>query len=351
MKLRRFSKLIFVAALFGILAVLFIKADTAQATFSDMYILHLMYRMESEVLQKTPAGQYYDVLFWGHSYELGQLVAENPGKYEELMDVTRLFVPGFEALLNGTGDTVFITSEQVQKLEAELDWFSLRGSSALKADIEKEKKRLQLDNMIGMTFSDAWQFINAIWIPVGPSQFTATPTAVPQLLPTANVVGPIQILGTDGKWSYYMINGVYLEYPTDYYISPQNLSFPSISFMPAEAFPTHLDRLYIWVDIGNIPVAEKNKLAPHFWYAAEEILWEKTVQNGGFDGVEFIVRTQDDPMMQLNAILYHEESQTAVHVSVKQIPFVPAGSDYSEFINQKIPYFQHLVDRIRMQTP
>jgi len=156
---------IVVAGLVVLSMLLLTQVDSVTATFSDMHMFVVMLRVESEIMQKTPSGQYYDSLFWKHSEELMQIIEPNPGKYEELVRVNRLFIPGLEALLEGKGDTVRITSEQVEGLKAQLDWFYSRGSPALREDIQRELQRLPLDHFVSITMREAWDFINSSWTP------------------------------------------------------------------------------------------------------------------------------------------------------------------------------------------
>jgi hypothetical protein len=162
---KRFRWSIVFIILLASLATLLMQFDSVQATFTDMHMFAVMLRVESEIMQKTPAGQYYDSLFWKHSEELMQLIEANPGRYEELVRVNRLFVPGLEALLDGKGDEVRVTSEQVEGLKVQLDWFYSRGGPALQEDIQTEWQRLPLDHFVGMTMNEAWDFINSNWTP------------------------------------------------------------------------------------------------------------------------------------------------------------------------------------------
>ena len=81
------------------------------------------------------------------------------------MRITHMFVPGLEALLDGEGHTVQITSEQVESLRTYLDWLASLGSLAFREDIQKEQHRFPLDIFVGMTMSEALDFINLSWIP------------------------------------------------------------------------------------------------------------------------------------------------------------------------------------------
>ena len=184
-KRSRWSYFVIVFIAFSIL--LLTQVDTVQATFTNMHMFTVMLRVEAEIMQKTPAGRHYDSLFWKHSRELANLIETTPGKTEELIEGNRLFIPGFEALLDGNGETVHITSEQVETLKAQLDWFYSKGSPALQEDMQRELQRLSLDHFVGMTMTEAWDYINSKWT----TDMMAQPTEVPELSePTQTPLAP-----------------------------------------------------------------------------------------------------------------------------------------------------------------
>ncbi|HKG54429.1 MAG TPA: hypothetical protein VKB04_09215, partial [Anaerolineales bacterium] len=109
MKLGKRSRwMIIFVILLTFLAIFFTHVDSVQATFSNMHVATVLFRVETEIMQKTPAGSYYRSLFWKHSDELVQIFLNHPENEEEFWRVNRLFIPGLEALLNGEGNTVRI---------------------------------------------------------------------------------------------------------------------------------------------------------------------------------------------------------------------------------------------------
>ncbi len=320
-------------------------------------------------MQETPAGQYYDSLFWKHSEELWQLIEANPGKYDELVRVNRLFIPGLEALLDGKGGTVRITSEQVDGLKAQLEWFAARESHTLQKDIQKEQQRLSLDHLVGMTMNEAWDFINSRWTPdmvvqqISPPDASVQQTSAPdpvvqQTLVPNSVVQQTSIPGvvveqtlvpdSDGRWAYYVCNGIYLEYPASYHIQ---FLVGSIFFVQSTDLSEWWDPSSIIVDIWNLPVADKGIFSPSYLYTAENIMWEGIVQNGEFEGFEYISNVPNepnDPVMILGAMLYNQENQLGVHIHVNGIP--PVSEDFA-LIKQRYEDFQHMVESVKIQLP
>lgn len=362
MKLNKRSRWIIVVTVLAILSVLS-QVDYVQATFSDMDMFTVMLRVESEIMQKTPAGQYYDSLFWKHSEELMQLIDANPGKYEELVRVNRLFVPGLEALLDGKGDEVRITSEQVEGLKVQLDWFASKASLALQDDIQKESQRLLLDDFVGMTMNEAWDFINSRWTPdmvIDQTLVTSSviqPTVVPEpelsrvtYFPESQTLVP----DSDGKWAYYVCKGIYLEYPaTHYFDISESDADCFIQFMPFTSEPLEWNPRSIMVYVSEIPATKKDLLNPSAFYPAGSIPWSSGIQHGEFEGVEYIVNSSNEPGMDIHAILYNQKNQliVGIQIHINEDLQISDHSDYSALINQRYEDFQHMVNSLRIQSP
>ena len=335
MKLNKRSRwiIVFIILLVSLTALL-MQFDSVQATFNNMHAVTVLIRVESEIMRKTPAGQYYESLLWKHNEEIGQISVSNPENNEELMRVLRLFIPGLETLVNGKGDTVHITSEQMEGLKAQLEWFAVRGSPTLQEDIQKEQQRLPLDHFVGMTMNEAWDFINSSW---------ASDSAVTQNL----------VEDSNGTWAYYVHNEVYLEYPSSYFLQVSESEKDFIYFIPSTGVPEQWNPCVMKVHIWNVPATEKDTANSHSRYSPESIVWEHSIQGSEFQGIEFISSRPGMPGMNIRAFQYNQENQLAIDiwVFVTENPQVPDDFDYSTMINQRYEYFQHMVDSIHMQMP
>lgn len=334
MKLSRRSRWILILALFlGAMIIFLTQVEAVKATFSDVHTVMVLLRVETEIMQKTPAGQYYESLFWKHNDELMKIFNAHPEHMEPFMIATRVFIPELDALLNGNGDEVYVTSEHVESLKSELDWFASRGSPSLREDIQREQQRLPLDTLIGMTMNEALDFINSNWSPNSVAEKTLVPDSY-------------------GEWAYYVHNGVYLEYPSSYNLQVSEIEKDFIYFMPSTGTPEQWNPCVMKVRIWNVPVNEKDANNPHSWYSPESIVWESSVQNPQFQGVEFVSSIQNLPVMDFHAFQYNEEHQLAVDiwVFVTENPQVDESFDYSEMINQQYEYFQHMVDSLQIRN-
>lgn len=332
MKLGKRSRwIIFLVILLAAVTILLTQVKSVQATFTNMHAFTVLLRVETEIMQKTPAGQYYESLFWKHNDELMRIASQHPENNEEFWRVTRLFIPSLEALLNGEGDTVEITAEQVESLNAELDWLASMGSTGLREDIQKEQQRLPLDTFVGMTMNEALDLINSTWAPDSIVEKTLVPDS-------------------DGSWAYYVHKGVYLEYPGSYALQTSGSESDYLYFVPLQGLPERWYACVMKVRFWNVPATDTNASDPRTWYSHENVLWERAVQNAEFSGVEVISSRADPSRINLHAFLYNHEKQLAVDVWVliMESGQFPADFDYSTMVNEQYEYFQHLVDTIKL---
>lgn len=323
---------IIVVVLLGILSVLLMQVNSVRATFSDMHSAMILLRLETEVMQKTPAGRYYESLFWKHNDEIVEITNVYPEHMVEFSRVTRMFIPEFEALLNGKGDTAYITSEHIENLKAELAWFASVASPALREDIQRELQRFPLDQFVGMTMSEAQDFVNSGWTP--------DPLIEKSIVPNS-----------DGEWAYYVHNGVYFEYPSSYNLQVSGSQEDSIYLIPSTNTPEYWNPCVIRVLISSVSPAEKDRHNPRSWYLPEHVLWEAEVQNAQFPGIYFAGIVPDYPVSHLKSFQYSEINQLAVRMTV----YVYKNSettqplDYSAVLNQRYEYFQHMMESLRLQ--
>lgn len=315
-------------------ALLLMQNNSVRAAFGNAHAIVVLYRVETEIMQKTPAGQYYESLFWKHNDELMRIAQSYPERDNNFWRVTRLFIPELEALLNGDGDKAYITSEHVESLKAELDWFASVGSPAFSEDIRREQQRFPLDAFVGMTMIEALDFINSNWSP-------------------DIVVEKNLIPDSDGKWAYYVHNGVYLEYPSVYNLQTAQAENNFVYFMPTAGMSESWDACVVKVLFWNIPASEKETKNPRSWRSPESIVWESVVANSEFQGAEFISINLQSSGANIHAFQYNEENQIAVEIWVFVTEKLPTGVsfNYSEMISQRYEYFQHMANSLRMWKP
>ena len=137
-------------------AVVRVVSAVQEAAFD----IQLFYRVRDEVLNQTPEGQRYIDLYMAHGTEISGLLQDNPGLAEEAITTLQVWGPNLQTLVDRNGNTVAITSEQVQTIQNFLDHLSALGSPALQQTIADERTRRPLEPAIDMNMNQAWNFLN-----------------------------------------------------------------------------------------------------------------------------------------------------------------------------------------------
>jgi hypothetical protein len=141
----------------------------------------LLYRVRDDVLNTTTEGQRLRGLYYTYIPNIIQVLTANPDLSDQSIETMNIFAPSLQALVDGSGDTVVITSGQVTSLQSFLNALIEEGDPELRSIITAELELHPLENMIGMTMDQAWEEINE----VGTATLTVTPTLTPTNTPTA----------------------------------------------------------------------------------------------------------------------------------------------------------------------
>jgi len=128
----------------------------------------LLYRVRDEILATTPEGERLTDIYYTYIPSIIQVLIAHPELSDSSMATLRLFAPSLEALVDGNGDTVTVTAEQVQGLQSFIDTLVQYGDAELQSVILSELESHLLENMVGITLSEAWSQINGYefeWLP------------------------------------------------------------------------------------------------------------------------------------------------------------------------------------------
>lgn len=313
---------------------LFAQTASVRATFNDLHATMVLLRFDTEALQKTPAGQYFESLYWKHNDELIDIARKYPRHAVEFSDATLKFVPELEAFLDGKGDKAYITYDHMQSLKAELDWFISVSSPALRDDIQRELQRFPLDQFVGMTMSEAYDLVNTSWS----SDDAIEKSIVP---------------GSNGEWAFYVHNDVYFEYPASYNLQVSSSKDNYIYLIPTTDVPEYWNPCVVKLRILYIPIEKIDEQNPRTWYSSENVLWERSIELSEFPGIAFATINPDYPLSNLQSFQFNEASQRGVHIStmVYGDARLTGSLDYSEIENHRFEYFQHMVASLRVQQP
>jgi hypothetical protein len=327
-------------------------------------------RFDSEFIQKSPAGRYYKAMLLKHSQDFNALlIPDNAAHIVESMWIIETFTPGMEAMLDGKGDTVRITEEQVNGLKTEVGWMISAGSPFLREDIEKELKRFPLEQFVGMTMTEALDYVNANVPPIptprpDPTQIAVTDTPAP---PSANrcVVGydpdclaePTLIPGSDGQWAYYIFNGVYFEYPCKWRVELWIGRTDILSLVPADDSPEGLAVDDIPVFAGVYPdmpnVAYDPLTYPQTAWLRPTPFWNRLVTLPDFTGSEFLwTNDWDTSFVYVEAIFYDPNTQIALGMLMAFKNDPPNDSVYNpDLVQEQFPNFRHIMESFQIGKP
>jgi hypothetical protein len=143
--------------------------------------IQLFHRVEDEILSQTPQGQHYIDLYYGHGVELTELLTNNVELRNEAIATLQLWEPNLQALVDGQGGSVTITSGQVQTIQTFLDHLYTMGSPELRQTIDDERTIKPLEQTIGLPMNQASVYLVDHQ---GPPTAAPTETSTPTLTPT-----------------------------------------------------------------------------------------------------------------------------------------------------------------------
>ena len=140
----------------------------------------LLYRVRDELLNTSAEGRRYITLYYAHSAEIAAIMDAHVDLAEQGMNVIDALTPNLQALLDGQGNSVTITAEQVQQTQAFLDALLPYASPTLQQTITDERARRPLEEMTDKTMSQAWNSLNGYQLAWLPPINTANPYSAQQ---------------------------------------------------------------------------------------------------------------------------------------------------------------------------
>ena len=340
----------FAVTVFAFLITLFSPLNNSvRAIYNGAHAIDVFLRFDSKFLQKSPAGQYYRALLIKHGEEQYQIVNAHPEHLDEFWQIVELFSPGVEALVNGEGDTVRITEEQINRLNEEWEWEAQFASPSFREDVERELKRFPLDGFVGMTMSEALNFINANWTP-----------DLCDTLPGPDCLIELSLVpNSNGLLSYYILNGIYFEIPSTWSIQNQGGSqtWLYIYIIPLPESPEGLNFNSLSLYAGNMPVESREQFESSIFPANTK--WKRPISITDFQGVEFFWEDLiPSPYSKANyanclqVFLYNEKEQIIVGLNsgIKDSR-IASAMDNPYLVDEIFPNLQHIIESIRIWKP
>lgn len=139
--------------------------DNSVAPMNALAVATTLYRTRDE-LMNSARGLYYQELYEIHTGQISIILLGNADLRERGGQILQNVAPGLDALLNGYGDDEVITEVLVKDAVQYLTDLAAdareKGNDDLANTIEKELARIDTNELIGMTFDQAWAYINSL---------------------------------------------------------------------------------------------------------------------------------------------------------------------------------------------
>jgi hypothetical protein len=286
-----------------------------RAVFDNAHYLYVLYRVENELLMSSPAGRYYRALFWKSNDELIRIAYQYPENNAVLFSVADTYMPAMEALVNGQGDKITLNAEQVAAAQAEFEWLASVAEPPLQQDIQGELARFQMQTFVGMTAQQAWDYINANWVPRTPEE-QAMSELTTQSPPTPDYDAIKLEYTVDGNVGFFYPVGWELTSP-DPGMDPANRTiFIDPPGADTSGRPS-IDRitLHVW----PLPAEEQGSLEAASSYPQESgytVLWREDLLINDLHGTRYVWGKPGDNAI-LYARLYSETEQVAIQLFVR----------------------------------
>jgi hypothetical protein len=122
--------------------------------------------LRDDVMAATAAGRYYAALYQTLSPAIVEAMVGSPALLVDLFSSADPWIDALETLVTGNGSAV-VTAEMAADLNRLFDGFEANGSPALRRTLARERSRLGLDGLAGLTLAQFWQRVNDRWAPEG----------------------------------------------------------------------------------------------------------------------------------------------------------------------------------------
>lgn len=118
--------------------------------------------LRDEVMATTAAGRYYTALYGTLSPAIIGAMVTTPALLVDLASSADPWIDALGTLVSGNG-SARVTSDMAADLNRLLDRFEAGGSPSLRRTLARERARLGLDSIGGLTLAQFWQRVNARW--------------------------------------------------------------------------------------------------------------------------------------------------------------------------------------------
>lgn len=119
----------------------------------------LFQRLCTELLPTTSLGQHYLELGHTHWGQLLRLIWYDEATAKQTWRLIDLYTPAVRALLDGKGNTVYISQEMIDELSNYLIKMESRADTKLRQIIQTERVKIPWHALVGLTAEQAWNML------------------------------------------------------------------------------------------------------------------------------------------------------------------------------------------------
>jgi len=142
-----------------------LKDETAYPDrMSALRVASTLYRVRDQLLSPSAAGQHYRGLYERYTARISYLLLINSELRTTGGQLLQKFTPSLNRLMDGLGSQAVVTADMTTEVIAFLQHLAeadrARGGGDLARTIELEMARIDLSRLAGMTFDQAWMYLN-----------------------------------------------------------------------------------------------------------------------------------------------------------------------------------------------
>jgi Zn-dependent metalloprotease len=131
---------------------------------SALEVAITLYRVRDQLLTGK-VGEHYRTLYEQHTGRISQLLLQDAALRATGGEIVKQVTTGLRQLMDGAGDEDVVTQETVDKVVAFLHQLAeedrAKGDGELADTIEQEMARIEWDRLAGMTYTEAWEYIQS----------------------------------------------------------------------------------------------------------------------------------------------------------------------------------------------
>ena len=131
---------------------------------SALEVAITLYRVRDQLLTGE-VGQQYRTLYEQHTSRISQLLVQDAALRATGGEILKQVTPGLSHLMDGAEDEDVVTQETVDTVVAFLQQLAAEdratGDGELADTIEQEMGRIEWDRLVGMTYTEAWEYIQS----------------------------------------------------------------------------------------------------------------------------------------------------------------------------------------------